>query len=307
MWRYASPFHDVRSTSRARFVALLMALALPAGARAAEAAPGPVMTRALEQYAQAWREPDVARREALLKAAWAQDGRYRDPTVTLAGIDALSRHIGEFRSRYPNATVDRTSRIDAYDNVFRVHWRVSLGDGSPAIEGQDTGTFAEDGHIASITGFFGALPVDTGDNAKLVNRYFENLFIKFDQAALDGIVAPGAVYHQAAGLPYGGEYVGFPAWMTMFQKSVSYVGMQLLAPPALFSEPSTGRVLATFDVRITSKKAGWEMVMPVAEWFDIKDGKIASIRPYYFDTRTLAAKIAEDQSPQVLRQEKSPK
>jgi ketosteroid isomerase-like protein len=130
---------------------------------------------------------------------------------------------------------------------------------------------------------------NTEPDKEVVAAYFENLFKKGDFAAIAKIIAKDAVYNQAEGLPYGGTYVGFEQWMTMFQKAQTFFDLQITKEPTYYtSEADRGGVIIHFTIRCISKKTKKEITMPISEYFVVKDGLIVSIRPFYFDTKAFA-------------------
>lgn len=282
------------------FLTLLFNLAIVLCPLRAEAPnPAAQIRGAFDLYGQAWREPDAGIRDRLLAQAWAPAGVYKDPSVTLTGPAALSRHIGEFIKRYPHAQFSTTSRLDTHGTAFRCTWLLVFGDAmTPPLEGVDYGELASDGRIAAITGFFGPLPhQQIAANEAVVGSYLEALFQRYDLAALDKIIAPDALYHQAAGLPYGGQYRGLSEMVTMFTKAQTYFNLQLVAPPTLATDPATNQVIASFTIRCVAHKSGRELTMAIRECFELRDGKIVGITPFYFDTKTFAAFLAEEKLP----------
>ena len=69
------------------------------------------------------------------------------------GREELVRHITGFQQRMPDARFELASAAEGYAAVFRFDWRLHAG--GKALDGTDFGTLADDGRIASITGFFG--------------------------------------------------------------------------------------------------------------------------------------------------------
>jgi hypothetical protein len=108
-------------------------------------------------YGAAWNEPDEAKRRALLMQSWSDEGHYMDPTGSAAGRDALIQHIGGFQATMPGHTIEMTSGVDVYGNVFRFAWEMR-NDQGVALEGMDFGEIADDGRISRIMGFFGPFP-----------------------------------------------------------------------------------------------------------------------------------------------------
>ena len=109
-------------------------------------------------YGASWNETDEGERRKLLDRSWADDGIYQDPMGRAEGRDALVAHIGGFQEMMPGSTIEATSGVDVYGNVFRFAWVMRDADGAVALEGMDFGELAADGRVASITGFFGPFP-----------------------------------------------------------------------------------------------------------------------------------------------------
>ena len=254
------------------------------------------MEHAFKVYGQAWGESDAGARAALLAQVWAKDGQYKDPGVALTGAEALSRHIGGFFQQFPGARITMTSRSDFYGTSFRADWLLKYGDGkTPSLEGFDYGELDNEGRIAKITGFFGPLlKTETVQNEATVARFLEALFTKFDYAALDKVLSPEVVYKQAVGLPYGGTFIGLPEMLKMFIKSSGYSSMVVVDGWKLSTNPETQKVVASFTVRCTAKKSGKVLDMEIQESYDLRDGKITGITPFYYDTKTFGEFVNEE-------------
>lgn len=108
-------------------------------------------------YIGAWNEPDEDSRRDLLANAWAEDATYQDPTASVAGREALGLHIGHFHEQRPGSRFELGSRVDAYGDYARFRWLLLDGTGAQVNEGTDFVRLADDGRIASVTGFFGPL------------------------------------------------------------------------------------------------------------------------------------------------------
>ncbi|MES1181875.1 MAG: nuclear transport factor 2 family protein [Flavobacterium sp.] len=239
-------------------------------------------------YEKAWKEPDEAKRASYLEQVWAKDGVMKDPSATVVGRDALSKHIGKFLHDFPDTQAGRVSKIDSYGNVFRFAWKMIFTNGT-TLEGVDIGEMASDGRIRSITGFWQPLPMnDVAENQLIVMEYFESLFKKGDLAAVEKLVAKSAVYTQAAGLPYGGRYVGFDEWKGMFSKVNALLELHIIGDPVMLTSTPGTRIVLQFNVRFISRSSGKEITLPIAEQFDLADGKIVAIQPFYFDTKTFS-------------------
>jgi ketosteroid isomerase-like protein len=122
----------------------------------------------------------------------------------------------------------------------------------------------------------------------IVSNYFEFLFKRGDFVSLEKLVARDAVYSQAEGLPYGGTYKGFEEWMGMFKKVAVYFDLQLVSDPILHKDSQNKSVAASFSIKFKSKKSGQEFTMPIMELFELRDGKILRVQPFYFDTKKIS-------------------
>ena len=119
---------------------------------------GNAITNVLTQYMAAWNEPEVTVRQALLEQCWNDDGVYVDPMVSLAGRDALSRHIATVQAARPGARLEFMSGIDVHHNLVRFLWRLVRADGTCGDTSIDFGEVGPDGRLVKIIGFFGPPP-----------------------------------------------------------------------------------------------------------------------------------------------------
>jgi hypothetical protein len=103
------------------------------------------------------------------------------------------------------------------------------------------------------------------------------------------LIVDKAVYNQAEGLAYGGTYVGFGEWITMFTKAATYYDLIIEKEPSYFTNDSKDEVIIRFTIKCTSKKSGKIISMPISEHFELQSGKITAIRPFYFDTKAFAS------------------
>ena len=119
---------------------------------------GNAITKVVTQYMAAWNEPEATARQALLEQCWNDGGVYLDPKVSLAGRDALSRHIAMVQAGRPGARLEFMSGIDVHHNLVRFLWRLVRADGTCGDTSIDFGEIGPDGRLVKIIGFFGAPP-----------------------------------------------------------------------------------------------------------------------------------------------------
>jgi hypothetical protein len=112
----------------------------------------------IDQYCEAWSDPDPARRKALLDKVWADGGAYTDPTVHLAGAAALLDHVTMVQTKRPGGRVARVRAVDFHHDVACFYWQAILPDGTVVREGLDLAIFDDAGRLSRIIGFFMPLP-----------------------------------------------------------------------------------------------------------------------------------------------------
>lgn len=126
---------------------------------------------------------------------------------------------------------------------------------------------------------------EVSKSADVVEIYYQSLFKTRDFKTISEIITADAIYYQAEGLPYGGTYTGFNEWITMFTNASTYFDLQIEKEPTYFTDASKEIIVIHFTIKCTAKKSGNVLSMPISEEFTVKNGKIISIRPFYFDTK----------------------
>jgi SnoaL-like domain len=116
------------------------------------------LSETIDAYLAGWNEIDSERRARIVERVWTAGGRLIDPPLAATGREEISQMAATLQSQFPDHRFIRVSGIDEHHNHFRFAWEYVAADGSVALSGLDVGELAEDGSIARITGFFGALP-----------------------------------------------------------------------------------------------------------------------------------------------------
>lgn len=118
----------------------------------------PTPETVVKDYMRAWNETNEDERRSLLDKAWADDATYTDPTAHVEGRNALVAHIGGMHAAMPGVSLKLTSATEEHHGRLRFAWAMNGADGALMTEGIDIGLLADDGRLASITGFFGPPP-----------------------------------------------------------------------------------------------------------------------------------------------------
>jgi uncharacterized protein len=98
--------------------------------------------------------------------------------------------------------------------------------------------------------------------------------------------APDVVLHQAEALPYGGTWSGhegmerFFLAMSQAWESFSMLEQEFLA--------TGGTAVVLTRVRARARATGRELTFPILQTLTVEGGRIAEVRPFYWDTQAIA-------------------
>ena len=113
----------------------------------------------IANYIAAWNETDAARRLAIVKRTWSEDGSYLDSHRDGAGHVAIDAMIAAAQQQFPGYRLRLCSGIEAHHDQVRFSWSAGGTDTAPLfIGGTDFAVFAEDGRFRAVTGFIDATP-----------------------------------------------------------------------------------------------------------------------------------------------------
>jgi len=97
---------------------------------------------------------------------------------------------------------------------------------------------------------------------------------------------------EADGLPYGGVYRGRHALRDLFAHVMGFWDEPSLELHDIVVSNDNAVGLVTMTAK--SRHDGSRVVMEIAERFVLRDGKIAAIKPYYFDTALVRRAVGLD-------------
>ena len=109
----------------------------------------------IETWAQAWSEPDEARRLGLLRQAAAPSCAYADPHAEIEGHASISTYMAGFQQSAPGARFVNTAFMTHHDRCI-VQWNMVDRDDKVLSPGVSAGTFDAQGRLAQMVGFFQA-------------------------------------------------------------------------------------------------------------------------------------------------------
>lgn len=130
------------------------------------------------------------------------------------------------------------------------------------------------------------------DNSATIRRFAEAV-LGGDLETAGQLLHPGFVLRQPPSLPYGGEHHGTAGFVAMLS------GMQLawrqlaIRQLDLIGDP-TGETFALHMQVEGLTEAGEPLSSEVFERWVVRDGQIAGITPFYWDTAMLAGQLRRD-------------
>ena len=105
------------------------------------------------QYLAVWNERNAAARRALVARAFSLDASYIDPMMRGAGHDGIDAMIAGAQSQFPGYRFELDGTPDGHNDVVRFSWTLAVPGGAPVAHGTDVARLADDGRLASVTGF----------------------------------------------------------------------------------------------------------------------------------------------------------
>ena len=105
------------------------------------------------QYLAAWNERNEAERRAQVARLFALDAAYLDPMMEGSGHDGIDAMIAAAQQHFPGHRFALAGTPDAHHSVLRFAWTLHAPDGAEVVRGMDVATLADDGRLASVTGF----------------------------------------------------------------------------------------------------------------------------------------------------------
>ena len=122
------------------------------------------------------------------------------------------------------------------------------------------------------------------DSRAIVERFLAAA-AAHDHDTLQALAVPDLRVSEAASLPFGGEHVGLDAFRRLERQVFGLWAGTRLVVDHMIGDGEIVVVLARLQGR--SRVDGSAFEMSVAEVWELHDGRICSIRPYYHDTHRL--------------------
>ncbi|WP_326768565.1 nuclear transport factor 2 family protein [Streptomyces sp. NBC_01591] len=114
---------------------------------------------AVQRYFAAWNATTAEELVKAVAAAFTESATYTDPLAHVRGHEGLATAISGAHQQFPGSVFQLTGTPDGHHDIVRFSWDlVSTADGSAPAAGSDVITLADDGRIASVSGFLDRVP-----------------------------------------------------------------------------------------------------------------------------------------------------
>lgn len=109
---------------------------------------------AISTYCTAWNELDRSVRQDLLEASCTPGIKYIDPTVDIAGLTELSKHIGNVLASRPEDRIQMGKKRIIHGPHVLFDWSLLDADGQTRRRGIDHGELSASNKLKVMVGFF---------------------------------------------------------------------------------------------------------------------------------------------------------
>jgi uncharacterized protein len=96
------------------------------------------------------------------------------------------------------------------------------------------------------------------------------------------------ILYEAEGLPFGGDYRGWEGYKQVLDKLNQFWSPDRKQSFRHFIPYGDNKVIIHFELDGHINKNGRHVRMPVVAIWELKDGKVTRIRPFFFDTKLIA-------------------
>ena len=117
------------------------------------------ITGLIDDYLDAYGEPDAVTRSAAVERLWAEDAQLIDPPLAARGHAQIIAQADQLLAQFPGHRFRRSSGIDAHHGLARYAWQLLNPAGQVVLEGCDFAQVDAGGRLVQVVGFFGPLPV----------------------------------------------------------------------------------------------------------------------------------------------------
>lgn len=108
-----------------------------------------------------------------------------------------------------------------------------------------------------------------------------------DMVAAEAMIHPEFRGEEAAGLPHAGIYEGVAGWHRLLETVMSVFSEFVPSVEYLLADDTGTRVAAMVGLKVRSAATGERAETSLLELWEVRDGLIKAVKPYYWDTHLL--------------------
>jgi ketosteroid isomerase-like protein len=124
----------------------------------------------------------------------------------------------------------------------------------------------------------------SNNNVDTLTRFFD-LVVGGEMAAALELIHPECVLNEAAGLPYGGDYIGAEGFLKLWTVIAEDFDLTVTSSQV---HDAGEVVVAEMRASLRSKQTGLTLDTSIVELYRLTDGQISGIDVYYKDTAAVA-------------------
>ncbi|MDE8650990.1 nuclear transport factor 2 family protein [Novosphingobium album (ex Liu et al. 2023)] len=122
------------------------------------------------------------------------------------------------------------------------------------------------------------------DNPNLaVLERFTGAVMAGDGETVKALCAPGFALHEGSGLSFAGTYGGGEGFMAFFAIFVDALAIERLETVRIYQTDDPDFIVAEMELRATVRETGKPFESSLLERWRFQDGKVAEIKPHYFN------------------------
>jgi len=122
------------------------------------------------------------------------------------------------------------------------------------------------------------------DNPNLaVLERFTGAVMAGDGETVKALCAPGFALHEGSGLSFAGTYRGGDGFLAFFGVFVETLEIERLETTRIYQADDPDFVIAEMELRAKVRETGKVFESSLLERWQFQDGKVAEIKPHYFN------------------------
>jgi len=116
-----------------------------------------------------------------------------------------------------------------------------------------------------------------------IQQQFVTAVFAGDAATIRSLIAPGFELTQGSGMPYAGAYKGADGFLEFLGVFADTLEIEKLEPVRHFLSEDPDLIVFEFDIAAVHRATGRPFVSSLLETWAFRDGKVAWIKPHYFN------------------------